>query len=535
MKKTLPIEENVRIYSYTYYSFMQAIVANEYRTGKKVAVVNLPGGDDWKFVSHKMTLMRDGDLYTLEGSQYGIDLNAMIYRKLNQNDYQEMELLYYQYASAFGKISYFISKDEPKNCSDENRLLEFGTFCYEQLFFVNEQGVQTCFPRRRCNRMTLALGVEGEKYKFSCKQEEVDTPVCDVELSDCNHDLYLCVYVNLKDNSYYDWLFQNFLQLKYNKESEYVKLEFDFMIKRFWKYFSVNNFIDYSIEEIGFFQKLDMDILDYVKKKLSSEYYIETDLNSYDIDGADYYLKEDYLHTCLIYGYDDETEKLYLLCDSEGKLKKGEIQYKHFNSQMIENLKKESENKGMIISHFYNPDPDGYLFSVDRLKHDIRCYLNGRSVINSDVIIPIHSYVYGMEVYNEIMSEKGLNSLIEDIRISAVIKEHKMVMLERFDYLLKKSIWDSCIANRIISITKKLYKNACIIQNNSMYGWLSIKKSQHAKETILACLKEMQAIEQDLYPVALKALDLDREKCEIVSELDKLMLQFNISLVEDKS
>lgn len=35
MKRILPIEENVRMYSYTYYSFMQSIVANEYRVGKK--------------------------------------------------------------------------------------------------------------------------------------------------------------------------------------------------------------------------------------------------------------------------------------------------------------------------------------------------------------------------------------------------------------------------------------------------------------------------------------------------------------------
>jgi len=529
MKKILPIEEKVRMYSYTYYSFQQAIIANDFRIGEIAAVVKLSGEYKWTFVSENMRVCAEKNTYTLKCKKYGIDMNALLYRPLNLCDEQELELLYYQFTSAFGRVSFYITDKEPEICNNDNRLLEFGTFCREELFYVDDNSKQTCYPRKRDNVMTLSLQKDADRCAFFCKQDEVKTKIVESKMKSCNQEVFLCVNINLNDNSYFDWLYQNFVQLKYNRMSEYIKLEFDFMIKRYWKYFTVNNFIDYSIEYIDMLQQLGIDVLNYIKKRIDNEYYIEMDLNSLNIEGTIYYEKEEYIHTCLIYGYNDDLKKIYLLSDNEGKLKKGELSYENFSRQMILNSKKDSENKGMLISHFYNPDPNGYVFSQRKFAHDLRCYLQGKSVIDANIIIPVFEYSYGMNVYKELLSEQGINSMIEDIRISAVIKEHKQVMVERFDYFNKKDMISDDLKKCLSYIAECIYRKACIVQNKILYSWVAKEKNLDlAKKTIYSHLRDMELIESDYYPVIIDFFEEKINEENAVCLLKEIIAERNI-------
>ena len=70
-----------------------------------------------------MRVCAEKNTYTFKCKKYGIDMNALLYRPLNLCDEQELELLYYQFTSAFGQVSFYITDKEPKTCNNDNRLL----------------------------------------------------------------------------------------------------------------------------------------------------------------------------------------------------------------------------------------------------------------------------------------------------------------------------------------------------------------------------------------------------------------------------
>ena len=55
-KRILPITENTNLRSYTYYSYVDAIIANELRIGKEAAKIRISGQDQktWMYLSDSM-------------------------------------------------------------------------------------------------------------------------------------------------------------------------------------------------------------------------------------------------------------------------------------------------------------------------------------------------------------------------------------------------------------------------------------------------------------------------------------------------
>ena len=386
-RKILPITQNVRFRTYTYYSYYDAIVSNRFRTGKVAASININGFDEkkWEKKEQKLHIEHSGEgRLIFNADKYNLSMNALVYRTLKYVDEQTIEIYYQQNSQPWGSIGFFIS-DEVSFESDKY-MHQIGRFCTGDLFYRNQQGQTNYYKSSKCiiqvkkNNKSISFWIYNEKKRRMelLKESEVNET-----------KLYLGVYVFLYDNNYYEWVFNNYIQLKANKNATDIFLEFDNALKKDWKYFTTNYFVDYNISKLSFLMKLGIDVCKYIKRNIQSNNYVEMDIDYYDIIGTFYYRKQHYRHTCLFYGYDEVKEMFFVLCvDKNGHLKKCQIDYMSVFSELHDDSNLSlSENQDLIIVETYSPEHLPYVCSKESIGRSIKAFLQGASVICSGTII----------------------------------------------------------------------------------------------------------------------------------------------------
>lgn len=138
IKKYLPISENVRFRTYSYYSYYDAVVSNECRTGKVAAVVSIDGYDEtiWKKEEKRLHVVSSGQgNLVFESEKYNFSMEAFVYRPLLMCDEQIIEIKYQQQSQPWGSIGLFVSD----TISYETSMYEhqIGHFCTGDIFYKN--------------------------------------------------------------------------------------------------------------------------------------------------------------------------------------------------------------------------------------------------------------------------------------------------------------------------------------------------------------------------------------------------------------
>lgn len=466
VQKYLPITENVRFRTYTYYSYFDAIVSSPYRIGELAASVSVKGYDEtiWKKEEKRLHVnsSKQADSLLFIAEKYNFSMEAFVYRKLLLNDEQTIEINYQQNSQPWGSIGLFVSNVVS---FDSNYVHQIGRFCTGDIFYKNS-GKQINYGNYGDGKCILRLKREEDSLMFYIyNSEKVEMEL--LQKQECiDKEFFLGVYVSLYNNNYYDWMFSNYFQLKANKKAEDVYLEFDGALKRDWKYFTTNYFIDYNILSISMIEKLSIDICDYVKENIKNNCYIEMDVDHFTIEGTKYYQSKCLKHTCLIYGFNDIKQLFFLICvDKNGHLKKGKISYMDLEKQTNEKNHLQSENENLIISEKYLPEKSNYCISEEDINKFSQAFLEGKSLVDARVVLPADGdYIYGIDIYDHFKKHNEI--VIKDIRISHLLLEHKLCMLELVDFVKLKEMISVDTAEVLNGIAKESLETTKLLRNN---------------------------------------------------------------------
>lgn len=453
--KILPITDNVDMYSFTYYSYPQAILKSPFFTGKKVASLKMDETSVGKWRQKKENIdvrIEDQRIAFFSKNKYNYGMNGVLFREVGLNYSMELQIEYQQYTNPWGCIGigiYQIIDEEWKN----NSVLEYGQFNNGKIYikdFGIQHEVSTDISEEK-NRLRICKeGNKLECYLVNCNKKEEK-----VYEKENVAELYIGVFIKLYDNCYYDFLFQNNLQLKYDCIGKEITLDYDSGIMKNDNYFTADYFFDYSIESVSTIKRMGISIISYITGKISNGVYLEMEIDYFLLPNSVCYSVTHYYHRSLIYGYDSEKKKFNVIYTEKGKLIIDSIGYGDFITQM---QKKDSH----VMSIAFMPENIGYEFSIEVFKRNLESYRQGESVVKTDIIRHSNSYVYGMELYNVILKKDGLQTFIEDIRISYLFFEHKEIMYKRLRYLKEKKYIKSqkfdCIITNALDICNESKK-----------------------------------------------------------------------------
>lgn len=442
MEKKLPITEDTNLRSYTYDSYLDAIVSNKYRTGEVRATVKIEDNrsDSWRWITEKATIeKKNDDIYILKSEKYSDKMNGLIYRKLEKRDCLLLSVLYQQYTQTWGNIGIVIFEKSRISVAT-NFMYQFANFNKTGVFAKDIQGNQYNHDYKLKKHEALVLSRDDNGVFLRIKDTETNNNRIfhEFKLENCiNNELMVGINISLYENVYYNWLFQNHILLKYNKNNREVMFEYDTTVQRNWNYYTINYFVEFFSEKKGVLSALRVKLKDYLRKKLDFDYYVEMHLDSYDLSGVVKYKKNHFYHQCLIYGYSDKRRIFYVIGISKGKPIKCQISYDD-----IDKYDDILDDETLLVSQKYDPEMTVYNFSIDTFIKSLKIYLCNESVIDTNIIYPVDEYYYGIDIYKVFKSPDGLKQLMNDKRISYLISEHKECMCQRLEFIALREYID---------------------------------------------------------------------------------------------
>lgn len=258
------------------------------------------------------------------------------------------------------------------------------------------------------------------------------------------------------------WLFSNFIQifsLKNLNLQGVRKGTLDFFNNQYgdWKQFEfkANPWIRFNSIPEYFIEDYNINIIDFIKKNLDQEKYLYLSIDRFFIPIYKYsFMKNHSDHEIFVFGYDDETQCLYVGDNGEGKYVQSTVDYesftKSFHSMIAmfrsnEELYYYSEKSIYILEIIKNAEVNlkSKVFveetynnlNIHKIVNDLKEYLLldnfGDSYKNSDY------YVFGIDCYNELQQFLVCSDeyIKIDFRAFYSFLQHKKLMLSRMNYL----------------------------------------------------------------------------------------------------
>lgn len=442
MKKELKVNIDSVMTSYSYYAFPQSIMTAEDKMGSRIADFTVLDSvcDEWQSVGH-ISYVKEQDVWRVTSEdKYCRECNGCIYREMKFEDYVSIRVEHQQYTQPWGAVNLLITDDvEHILLGDNEYQCRFGHFIYDGVSLYIDGKWQSVPKKRLRTPYQLVLNRRGERIEVYAGEERADClAVKDIPFR-TNKKLYIGVQVRHEENSYYPWLFSNFIQLSCDVTNLDRRLEFHYGLLKHWNcnnfhyFFDANRFMARDIIEMGGIK--------YVKRCLDQGKYIETKLDQYYIEEREEYDTFHHFHQNLVYGYDDRDKSLAVVgYDKTGKLTKTKIKYRDFKKSL------EEDETVLFQVITYEQDAYHFRFSGKYVKSMIQEYLDGNnSGEKLQHLVPLMERSYGIKIYDELMSGQGLEVLIADRRVAHVLWEHKRCMAARIDYLVAIGILEENI------------------------------------------------------------------------------------------
>lgn len=267
------------------------------------------------------------------------------------------------------------------------------------------------------------------------------------------------------------------------------------------------------------------NIIDFIIEKLNRGYYLIINIDEYYLSNKWAYNKNHFVHSSLIYGYDNVAEQLLVIGFNEDMLfTKMTFNYAQFF---------EAYNNGKIHYKQSAPwcessaiqivRPKGFEaefpFSFERFMRELSSYIF--SAGDEDRLYtfeyPSSRVVYGIEVYDILIKDlEGLllGKAIMDYRGIHLLAEHKKGIYERLEYVIFKN----ALTGNIVKL-KEAYLEVVNLANamrlvglEFSYKDLDIANSKKQKNTIkeiIEMVKKLKAIEYDILLQIYRQLELD--------------------------
>lgn len=427
----LPVNPNPQLTSFSYYAFMQSILSAEDKIGEEFARFHIVGTPhtDWE-TGGRLGKMGETGYCGQTDDTYRRDCNGYLIRELRSSDFLDVQIDYQQYTNPWAAVNVFVTEDRQNVLlGDETYVFRFGHFSYVGTALY-QAGEKINISNERYNEAYhLVIKREGDIFQFYSGSGPVKKRA-EHSFDSRERKLYIGVQVRHGENSYYPWLFSNFIQLGCDVNNPDRRLDYVFGIAKHWENSDVSYFLDknrYTAEEIMY-----LGGRKYMTHCLKQGKYIETKVDHYYLEEREEFLSFHHYHQVLIYGVDEKKKSFFLLgYNNHGKVQTMRMSFTDFEYS----LKKRGDILYKTVQ--YEQDAHFYQFDICYVKEMLHQYLASLdSCFYYQSIETRDKRVYGRAVYEELKTKKGIRAFIQDRRVAHVLWEHKRMMCERIRYLI---------------------------------------------------------------------------------------------------
>lgn len=198
----------------------------------------------------------------------------------------------------------------------------------------------------------------------------------------------------------------------------------------------------------GYDAMKDINILDFIRKKINSDTYIIIHLDEFYLPHKLHYQKTHYIHASLVYGYDDCRKKIMTIgFDSKHAFTKIEIDYAAFEKSYEMGKVYYEETawwafKKAIQLVKFNTDVLSceYEFHLDKFINKLDSYMasSGNPAFLFEPRVG-ERYIFGFQIY-EVLEQKLLElakgNNCTDFRALHLLSEHKKSIYKRLEYIV---------------------------------------------------------------------------------------------------
>lgn len=489
MRKELPVTTEPWVKTYSYYALPMCVIMADERIGKRVAEFEILEGSgyEWKSIHMKKG---EGDSWCYESEDdYSRECNGCVYRPLEQNEgFIRIKINFQQHSEPWAAINLFVT-DEEENIllGDEQYLCRFGNFVYDgvSLYFNGERADTARHILSQKDELVLNVA-DGKIEAFIGEKKPKMIGEKEIVFS---KPLYIGVQVRHEDNSFYPWIFSNFIQINCDVNCTHRRLDYSSFYKD-EEYDLISYFLDRN--RFASWELIKMGGIQALKQEILKGHYVELKIDQYYLFGHEEYHVRHHLHQNLIYGYDDRLHTFLTLgYSNSGKIKKYTIQY----IEMKRDLKRYPDIQIKIIK--YRQGIHFYRFIPSYIKGIFEDYL---AEINSEAkaqaFLPSEERVCGLGIYEELKTEAGLRVLVSDRRVSYLLYEHKQIMKRRIIYMGSIGIVSEGLLKKIEKQLQVLVKISFNLLHVAQK--YRIRPSRREDEKLIAMLDKLKENEKEL-------------------------------------
>jgi len=259
----------------------------------------------------------------------------------------------------------------------------------------------------------------------------------------CWHATALCVALTNEHNI--PWFYENYVNMNCMKYDDgNIDLEYcgnSVNIGKARDVLEENNFNLHNCRRID-------NIIEFLKENIEKDIYVGIYLDQFYLSMTRRYKKEHKLHNSLIYGYDDHTETFNIFIQAFDRFESFIVSYAEIVESFQECLDADYRPSPNIITLYtIRPTHRPYPFNLIRFANELGNYISASVEPNHTFMLEHLGYiykenlVYGIDIYDvliERLSMKAENMLNYIRRRTNAFFEHKKMLLERFEYIIKE-------------------------------------------------------------------------------------------------
>ncbi|MDE5820015.1 MAG: hypothetical protein K2N41_05595 [Lachnospiraceae bacterium] len=439
MKKELPINLKPFIRVIPQYAFLEAMINNDRTNIDMLCSLDIVGlrPNEWNFEIQDAEVRIENETVNLYRKGFGLKPPGRWYHHIENGDETIFHIRYQQYSNRWDSIIFYINTcDQIMSPDSTDWNYRFSIHCCGDLRIdVNENMV---FFENNWEDEEAAgwykIKVDHDKIRvYSSFDGQAWTLFHEIELEGFfSKRKYVSGFqIRLFDNQYYKWLCNNFIQIRYDKDSTNA-IGYPGFLSRDWRSYVMHPLVRFSQDKRE--TVLRWGLWNYIVNNIDSKRYLEIWLDEFYIEGTEAFQKQSFSHENLIYGYNDECNTVYILCIFHGKLKPVEIPV-----ETVTIAWEKAVGRNAVIKAFeYSPDQMGiYRLDVDHICKHMKDYLSGRnSSLDYQYLSQEEPGAFGLAVYESILNNSESKGIfLYDYRVAYLIKEHKECMLFRIEYL----------------------------------------------------------------------------------------------------
>lgn len=496
----LPINEKPFIRTYADFMFLDTIINNYATNDSCISIVSFPENKisslNYSFRNAEYKI--DGNDISIIRNRYDIDSRKAIWF---ENDPYLVDIVfqikYQQYTNSWDSVLFFIDEnltDEKLDFYPELRFV-IGRYCNGMIYiFTNGEYVYIpdnteveFFRIRKENSVIYFYVSYDSKDWIEIYHEEYQT----------SEKLKIGSIFCQQNNQYFKWLCNNFIMLKFNKNHQ-SRIDYVDFIERDSSIFTVHPFVKFSYEKTDIIDNVYGDLWNYIVQSIKNGKYIQLILDENYIPGTEAYNKREFYHESLIYGFEDEKKTVFTMIVYGGKPKLLEIDYKFI---------KEAWSGADTITFEFKPSINSYELDIVNIYERISAYYSGYNTTEAyKHLTECDSGSFGINIYDILLNDKESQELLlQDIRISFMIREHKKCMQVRMEYLtewgLFPEIYETIIGNYIGKIVDT---SEIILALIMKYQRL---ENRSICERVVEKIKVLKRLETECYRLVLSILE----------------------------